>query len=91
MLLTLAGGAYAVTVFATQAPGKAPALSLATSVEDNLRLAEQGRCREALPRLKNAATHIRDKELKHKTAMATARCAMSPDEAETAVGALLSQ
>src|SRR6202021_2719211 len=53
------------------------------------RLAEQGRCREALPRLKSATTHVRDKEVKYKTAMATARCAMSLDEAETAVGALL--
>jgi len=63
-LLTLAGGAYAVTGFAAQAPGKALRLSVATLVEDSLRLAQQGRCREALARLKNATTQVRDKELK---------------------------
>jgi len=51
--------------------------------------AAKGRCREALPRLKNAAARLVDKQQRYRVAMATARCAMSLDETETAVEALL--
>ena len=52
-------------------------------------MAAKGRCREALPRLKAATAHIADKQLKYQARMATARCAMSLDQTETAVEALL--
>jgi tetratricopeptide (TPR) repeat protein len=54
-----------------------------------LALAQKGRCREALPLLKRSASHLSDKQLKYQSAMATARCAMSLDQTETAVNALL--
>jgi tetratricopeptide (TPR) repeat protein len=52
-------------------------------------LAAKGRCREALPVLKKAAAHLVDKQLKYRAGMSTARCAMSLDQTETAVEALL--
>jgi len=54
-----------------------------------LTLAQKGRCREALPLLKRSTSHLSDKQLKYQSAMATARCAMSLDQTETAVNALL--
>jgi tetratricopeptide (TPR) repeat protein len=52
-------------------------------------LAQKGRCREALPLLKKATLHLADKQLKYRTGMATARCAMSLDQTEAAVQSLL--
>jgi len=54
-----------------------------------LALAQKGRCREAIPLLKRSTSHLSDKQLKYQSAMATARCAMSLDQTETAVNALL--
>ena len=52
-------------------------------------LAQKGRCREALPILKKSILQITDKQLRYQTAMMTARCAMSLDQTESAVRALL--
>jgi tetratricopeptide (TPR) repeat protein len=52
-------------------------------------LAAKGRCREALPVLKKAAAHLVDKQQKYRTLMLTARCAMSLDQTQTAVDALI--
>jgi len=60
-----------------------------TLAKQALALAQKGRCREALPLLKRSASHLSDKQLKYQSAMATARCAMSLDQTETAVNALL--
>jgi tetratricopeptide (TPR) repeat protein len=65
-----------------------PAVSVST-VEQAVDLAAKGRCQEALPVLKKSATRVPDKDLKYRAAMATARCAMSLGQAETAVTALL--
>ena len=54
-----------------------------------LALAQKGKCREAIPLLKRSTSHLSDKQLKYQSAMATARCAMSLDQTETAVNALL--
>ena len=62
--------------------------SAAPSVEHAIQLAHSGRCREALPLLKNAARSA-EKPLKYQSAMLMARCAMSLDRTETAVEALL--
>jgi len=60
-----------------------------TLAKQALALAQKGRCREALPLLKRSTSRLSDKQLKYQSAMATARCAMSLDETETAVNALL--
>lgn len=73
-----------------QTTTKASAESPAAAAEHAIALAAKGRCREALRRLKSATSHLTDKQLKYRSGMATARCAMSLDEAETAVQALFS-
>lgn len=59
-----------------------------SAVERGISLAEKGDCRNALPILKTA--RIADKQLKYRALMAVTRCAMSLDQNETAVNALLS-
>ena len=68
-------------------PAAAPVVSAAT-IEQSIDLAAKGRCQEALPVLKRSAARVSDKDLKYRAAMATARCAMSLDQAEAAVAAL---
>jgi len=68
---------------------KTPAAEASSSAEQGISLAARGRCREALPILKKAAAHLMDKQLKYRTVMSTARCAMSLEQTETAVEALL--
>jgi tetratricopeptide (TPR) repeat protein len=60
-----------------------------SSAQRGVSMAAQGRCQEALPILKKAAPHLADKQLKYRAVMSTARCAMSLDQTETAVEALL--
>jgi tetratricopeptide (TPR) repeat protein len=59
------------------------------STTQAIMLAQKGHCREALPLLKKATPQITDKQLRYQTAMMTARCAMSLDQTESAVRALL--
>lgn len=61
----------------------------AAAAQQGISLAEKGKCREALPLLKRITPGVVDKQLKYHAAMATARCAMSLDQTETAVGSLL--
>jgi predicted Zn-dependent protease len=61
----------------------------AASAQQGITLAEKGRCREALPLLKKATPGVLGKQLKYHAGMATARCAMSLEQTESAVGALL--
>jgi tetratricopeptide (TPR) repeat protein len=77
----------AATAAAQVAP--APTVATASTVEQAIDLAAKGRCKEALPVLKKSTSRVPDKELKYRAAMATARCAMSLEQAETAVTALL--
>jgi len=58
-------------------------------VQQAMNLAAKGRCREALPRLKSATARLTDKQLKYRAGMASARCAMSLNQTEAAVEALL--
>lgn len=67
---------------------QSPNPDVLTPAQRGVALAQKGRCREALPILKRA-TQISDKQLKYATTMATARCAMSLDQTETAIQALL--
>jgi len=59
------------------------------SVAQGIVLAQKGRCQEALPLLKKSAPLTTDRKMRYQTAMMTARCAMSLDQTETAVRALL--
>jgi len=65
------------------------AVDTSASATQALRLAQKGRCREALPLLKKSTPQIRDKQLRYQIAMMTARCAMSLDQTQAAVQALL--
>jgi len=60
-----------------------------TAAERSIELAAKGQCHEALPLLKKTTPQLKDKDLKYRAGMATARCAMSLEQAETAVQALL--
>ena len=83
-----------------QAPPKAKpspeapsASSPAQGVERDIDLAAKGRCQEALPVLKavisrSSAKQAIDKQLEYRAAMAAAKCAMSLNQAQTAVNAL---
>jgi tetratricopeptide (TPR) repeat protein len=66
-----------------------PAADPSASAERGIGLASKGRCREALTELKKATPHLADKPLKYRVLMSTARCAMSLEETDTAVEALL--
>jgi len=59
------------------------------SAEQALAVAAQGRCREALPVLKQAEAQNPAKAVRYNLLMATARCAMGIERTETAVQALL--
>ena len=83
------GVLFAAVPLPAQAPGKSsPAPVSSTSVEHAIDLAASGHCQEALPVLKKSISHVPGKELKYRAAMATARCAMSLNQAESAVNAL---
>jgi tetratricopeptide (TPR) repeat protein len=89
MLLTPLGVLLAAAYLPAQAPGKSsPPPVSSTSVEHAIALAASGHCQEALPVLKKSTPHVPDKELKYRAGMATARCAMGLNQAETAVDAL---
>ena len=70
-------------------PAQVSAADPLKSAKQGIEFAQKGRCREALPLLKKSTSHLTDKQLKYQSAMATARCAMSFDETETAIQALL--
>ncbi len=67
-----------------QAPTDWPA-----SAQRALKLAEDGRCQEALPLLQRSLPHVTDKQLRYHTAMGQARCAMAREDAQTAVSTLM--
>jgi tetratricopeptide (TPR) repeat protein len=87
LFLIPAGILVPTVTAAAQARPAAPSAS-ALTVEQAIDLASKGRCQEALPVLKRSTAHVPDKNLKYRAAMATARCAMSLGQAETAVTAL---
>src|SRR5256885_1191704 len=69
--------------------GNVVAADTSTPATQAIMLAQKGRCREALPLLKKSILQITDKQARYQTAMLTARCAMSLDQTESAVRALL--
>src|SRR3981081_97782 len=82
------GACFCVTLLAVRVLAQAtekPTGVSSSSVENALELAAKGHCQQALPTLKKSISRIHDKDLKYRAAMATARCAMSLDQEETAV------
>lgn len=63
--------------------------SIASAAERGTALASKGHCKEALRLLKKAGVQIADKDVKYDVLMSTARCAMSLDQSDMAVKALL--
>jgi tetratricopeptide (TPR) repeat protein len=61
----------------------------AAQAQRGIALAQKGRCKEAVPVLKGASGRGTDKQVKFQAAMLLARCAMSIDQSQTAVEALL--
>ncbi len=89
-LLCLALSALLLAHFCNaQAPLKSAAAHPAPSVQQAIKLVEDGRCQEALPTLKRALPHLADKDLKYHAAMGVTRCAMSLQDDQTSADALL--
>lgn len=65
-----------------------PSAGSSETPEHGIALASKGLCKEALPLLKKSV-QVSDKNLKYDVLMSTARCAMSLDQTDTAVRALL--
>jgi len=70
------------------APPSTASTDASASARQAVSLASRGRCTEALPVLKRTMSHLADKDLRYRSAMAAARCAMSVDDTSTAVDAL---
>jgi len=68
---------------------KAPVIDASSAAEHGISLATKGRCKEALMLLKKASEEVTKRELKYDVEMSTARCAMSLEQTDTAVKALL--
>lgn len=71
-----------------QVSSKAASTNGSEVAERGIALASKGFCKEALPLLKKSA-QTADKDLKYDVLMSTVRCAMSLDQTDTAVRALL--
>jgi predicted Zn-dependent protease len=76
-------------MIAAQTPRKAPPPDSAAVAQQALALAEQGRCKEALPMLARAVPRLSDKQLLYRAAMGQARCAMAREDTPVAVSALM--
>jgi tetratricopeptide (TPR) repeat protein len=91
-------GVASTVCYAQEAPkggetAARPAERPTPAVEHSIDLAAKGRCQDALPTLKLAISRApgkqaADRQVEYRAAMATAKCAMSLDEAQTAVNAL---
>jgi tetratricopeptide (TPR) repeat protein len=80
---------FSAAIAGAQETSKSGTAAVALSAEQAVNLATKGRCREALPLLKKAATQTANKDARYNVLMSTARCAMSLDQTENAVRALL--
>ncbi len=80
-----------VAASGAQVSKKAPVVDPTASAQQGISLAAKGRCREALPVLRKtpSSLSLADKQLKYQATMSIARCAMSLNQMETAVQALL--
>jgi len=84
---------YALLVFAFvtmaesfgQTTKPAPASDPAASAQRGIKLAQNGRCEEAVPALKRSSQRITDKTLKRTAAFAGVRCAMLLNQTDAAI------
>jgi len=72
-----------------QVAGKAQSADPAAATLQALRLAERGRCTEALPVLKRNTQRLTDKQLRYNAAFAAVRCGMSVNDTAAALDALV--
>ena len=84
LLIFAAGGLLLGQTAGKQAPADSSA-----AAERALKLAEEGRCQEALPLLQRAVPRLADKQILYRAAMGQARCAMARDDSGAAVSALM--
>jgi tetratricopeptide (TPR) repeat protein len=80
--------AHAASSSAAQISPKPSAPDPSDSAQQGLKLAESGRCPEALPLLKKSTSHVTDKDLKLRAGLATVRCAMSLNRVDAALDAI---
>lgn len=88
-LLLLSGSLYgASTTFASQAPAARPSKAKTNAneltPERAIALANQGRCREAIPGLRRAASGTKDEAAKKEAGVLGVRCAMAMDDRQDA-------
>jgi tetratricopeptide (TPR) repeat protein len=88
LLVLSVNGAILFSCYGQTAP-KNVTPDATAAAERAIELAAKGQCHEALPLLKRTTPQLKDKESRYRAGMATARCAMSLEQAETAVQALL--
>lgn len=62
-----------------------PASDPSASAQQGVKLAQEGRCAQAIPILRKSAAQISEKELKREAGFAGVRCAMSENRADTAL------
>jgi len=74
---------------AAQQPPKASGSEAPSTAERGISLAAKGQCKEALPILKKAAAEVARGDLRYNVLMSTARCAMSLEQPEMTMRALL--
>lgn len=84
----VSGVILGATAFA-QTAAKPAAVDPGTAAQQAIALAEQGRCKEALPALKRVVPRLAEKQLRYHAAMALTRCAMALEQNDTAVETLL--
>ena len=70
-------------------PAKTPPATPEVTVQHALSLAEQGRCKEALPIFQRTVPRLRDEQVVYNAAMGEARCAMALEDTQSAVDALM--
>lgn len=87
LLAVSVSGAVALSCYG-QVTTKNSAADASAAAERGIALAAKGQCTEALLILKRSAGHLADKQVKYRAGMATARCAMSLGQTETAVQTL---
>ncbi len=89
--ILIAGLACAVIASSAgaQTTAQKSAADPAAATRQAVSLAERGQCQEALPVLKRNLSRLTDKDLRYRSGMAAARCAMSIQDTATAVDALL--
>ena len=87
MIAIVLAGTAGIAV--AQASPKAPASDGLSSVQRAIDLAEKGLCSQALPLLQKVVPRLANKQMKYHAGMASARCAMSLNQEEAAVSAIL--